>query len=176
MIIKNTDVEARHPWPQGCEVQGGTSGLVIVKGGEPYTTAFVEAFPDTFIRGEGATVQEAEDACWAQYQKRVGCPGHEWEARNYKNGAGFCKHCGTFGSKVFTPEQLGLFCKVCGVPTYWSRQNDDFFCPEHATDRDTEWFRQEYKAGRLNTTGSELGDMFAYLEAAIREEEADHEH
>ena len=116
-------------------MQGGGAGVVFVKGGDAYRTAFVEAFPgSTFIRGEGSTIQEAEDACWAKYEQRMACPGHDWEPRDYKNGAGFCIHCGTFGSKVFTPEQLGLFCKTCGVPTYWSRDGDDFFCPEHATD------------------------------------------
>lgn len=164
-MIRNTDVEMVHNWPLDCEVQGGKSGLVFVKGGEPYRTAFVEAFPaGTFIRGEGETIRDAEEAAWAKYMKRLECPGHEWEARGYKNGAGFCKHCGTFQSKVFTPEDLGLFCKVCGVPTYWSRENDDFFCEEHATDRDSEWFRN-------NTTGSQVGDLFGYLEAKIREEE-----
>ena len=175
MIIENTEVEARHPWPQDCLVQGGGSGVVFVKEDNAcrtYRTAFVEAFPDdTFIRGEGPTIQEAEDACWVKYEQRMNCPGHEWEPRDYKNGAGFCIHCRTFGSKVFTPEQLGLFCKTCGVPTFWSRSGDDFFCPEHATDRDTEWFRREHAAGRL-VTGSVLGDLFGQLEALDREEDA----
>lgn len=158
MKIQNTETDARHPWPEGCFVQGGSAGVVFTKTGS-YTTAFVEAFPDTFIRGEGVTIEEAEDHCWAQYQEIAGCPGHEWEARNYQNGGGICKHCGAFGSRVFTPEDLGLSCKTCGVPTFWSRQGDDFFCPDHATDRDTEWLR---KHGELRT-GSRIGDILAAI-------------
>lgn len=167
MKIKNTDVEAQHPWPDDCAVQGGAGGIVFTKTGS-YTTAFVEAFPGTFIRGEGPTIQEAEDSAWAQYERRIQCPGHEWEARNYKNGAGFCIHCGTFGSQVFTPEDLGLSCKVCGIPTYWSREITDegefFYCPEHAMDRDSVWHRE-------NSTGSQIGDLLGTLEALAKEAE-----
>jgi hypothetical protein len=100
------------------QVQAGESGVVFVRDGENYTTAFVECFPEgSFIRGEGATVAEADDACWAKLQSYSGCE-HQWEIRGYRNGGGICKHCGQFGSKVFTPEQLGLFCTTCGVPTY----------------------------------------------------------
>ncbi|KQO98779.1 hypothetical protein ASF30_12005 [Leifsonia sp. Leaf264] len=114
-------------------VQGGGHGIVFRRdGGSAYNTAFVEAFPEgTFIRGEGATIEEAEDAAWAKYQQYVSCPTHEWEPRGYVNGAGFCKHCNQFGSKVFTPEQLGLHCHVCGIPTYWSSAGGKFFCPDH---------------------------------------------
>lgn len=99
-------------------VQGGEGGYVFVRNGENYTTAFVECFPEgSFIRGEGATVVEADDACWAKLQSYTGCE-HQWEVRGYRNGGGICKHCGQFGSKAFTPEQLGLACTVCGVPTY----------------------------------------------------------
>ena len=164
MKIQNTDVEAQYPWPEDCLVQGGSSGLVIVPGGESYGTAFVEAFPDTFIRGEGATIKEAEDSAWAKYQRRVSCPGHEWEPRNYKNGAGFCKFCNTFQSRVFTPGDLGLSCHICGVPTYWSREDDKFFCEEHAVDRDSEWYRN-------HTTGSAVGDMLGAFAARIHEQE-----
>lgn len=100
------------------QVQGGESGVVLLREGGSYTTAFVECFPEnSFIRGEGATVAEADDACWAKLQSFTGCE-HQWEPQGYRNGGGICKHCGQFGSKVFTPEDLGLFCTTCGVPTY----------------------------------------------------------
>lgn len=100
------------------QVQGGEGGTVFVRGGSSYITAFVECFPEnSFIRGEGATMAEADDACWAKLQSYTGCE-HQWEVRGYRNGGGICKHCGQFGSKVFTPADLGLFCGTCGVPTY----------------------------------------------------------
>lgn len=47
-------------------------------GGESRRTAFVEFFPAAggFLRGEGATVAEAEQACWASYQRLLCCPAN----------------------------------------------------------------------------------------------------
>lgn len=99
-------------------VQGGTSGLVFSSRGN-YQTAFVECFPaGSFIRGEGETLAEADAVCFAKLQAYLECPEHAWEARGYRNGGGFCKHCGQFGSQVITPEDLDLFCATCGVPTF----------------------------------------------------------
>jgi hypothetical protein len=69
-----------------------------------YRTAFFEAFlkdPNTFIRGEGKTVAEAEAHAWAQLERIRACPGHDFETRGYTNGCGFCKHCALFMSGVF---------------------------------------------------------------------------
>jgi hypothetical protein len=86
-------------------VQGGSSGLVLSREGGHYKTTFVEAFPHNgFIRGEGATLQEAESSAWSQYVRQMSCeqsPGHEFERRHYTNGCGICKHCGAFRSEVF---------------------------------------------------------------------------
>lgn len=100
-------------------VQGGGSGIVIRRDGSTYVTAFVECSPPgSFIRGEGETVEEADRACWSKLRAYIGCETHEWEARGYRNGGGFCKNCGQFGGGVFTAEQLGLFCTACQVPTF----------------------------------------------------------
>lgn len=99
-------------------VQGGDGGLVFAPGGVSSVKAFVECFPEgSFIRGQGASLAEADDECWAKLQSYTGCE-HQWEARRYRNGGGLCKLCGQFGSEVFTAEQLGLFCTTCGVPTF----------------------------------------------------------
>jgi hypothetical protein len=167
--IKNTDVDATCPWPDTIQlIQGGSSGLVIralSKGGN-YGTAFVEVFSPEggFIRGEGPTVADAEQAAWVKYSTRAACPGHEYEARGYKNGAGFCKTCNKFESDVFTAEQLGLCCKTCGVPTKWSRVGDDFFCEVHADDPETRSLKRQRLKETASTeetvTGSKLGDFF----------------
>lgn len=103
-LIANTSEPMRHPWPADVFVQGGALG-VVVRGGEVYRTAFVEAFPGTFLRGEGATIAEAEDAAWRQYEVLASCDPHgPYEARQYRNGAGYCVKCGTWFSKVL-PEQ-----------------------------------------------------------------------
>ena len=101
-LIEHTTEPMRHPWPADCKVQGGAHGVVFTDG-EPYRTAFVEAFPGTFIRGEGKTIAEAEDACWAIYERLAACPHDQgFDRRHYVNGAGFCRGCGTWFSSNVT--------------------------------------------------------------------------
>ena len=70
-----------------------------------YRTAFVEAFPGTFLRGEGETIAEAEDACWAQYERLAACPHDQgFDRRSYVNGSGFCRRCGIW----FPPRVTGF--------------------------------------------------------------------
>ncbi len=101
-LIKNTTEPIRHPWPADCLVQGGDRG-VVNDGGQWYRTAFVEAFPGTFLRGEGQTIAEAEDKCWALYQRMATCEHGDFDRRGYTNGGGFCGRCGTFFSNIFRP-------------------------------------------------------------------------
>lgn len=141
-VIENTDVKARHPWPDEAKVQGGDDGVVFTRDPErpSYRTAFVEAFipePETFLRGEGATIEEAEDAAWAKFTAVQSCPsGHAtFETRGYRNGAGFCTGCGMFQSDVFDVKEVGHPCSVCGAGCFWTNVGDDWFCKEHAPQR-----------------------------------------
>jgi hypothetical protein len=99
--------QPHQPWPDDCATQSGGQGVVFGPTRDrDYTTAFFEAFPTaprTFIRGEGATRTEAEDAAWAQWQRIRVCPGHKLERRDYRNGAGLCRHCDLFVSDAFEP-------------------------------------------------------------------------
>jgi hypothetical protein len=156
-LIQNTKVFTTHDWPEGMFIQGGEHGLVITGSeGENYTTAFVEAFPDTFIRGEGKNITEAENSAWEQYQKVLSCGTHEYETRGYTNGAGFCKKCKQFQSKVFTGEELGQFCIVCGVGTTYSCYSDKAYWdtemgwvrdPAKKEDK-VKWYCEEHKLFR----------------------------
>lgn len=130
-------IDAEQAWPDDTDlIQGGLSGIVFNKGGS-YRTAFVEAFlNNSFYRGEGTTIEEAELACWNKYLASIECTEHEWEARGYTNGAGFCKKCNKFESKKFTGEQLGLFCGICGIGTVYAQTTDTTdtlkpFCEMH---------------------------------------------
>lgn len=146
---------AKHPWPADTTVSAG-KGLVLrrnPKDGEPssYTTLFMEVYPPgaAFIRGEGDSPEACENAAWAKYQLALNCAdggaAHDWESRGYRNGAGFCSRCDTFGSKVFTGEQLGQHCKTCGVGTtyHWHKNEagtEEFLCEDHyETDRPEWW-------------------------------------
>ena len=115
MLIRNTDTEAKHPWPETVHVQGGARGVVFrpAASGGAYTTAFVEASPvngGTFIRGEGQTITEAETRAWEKYRRWEECSDGTgkhgpWESRGYQNGAGFCTKCGSWGSRVLEPSR-----------------------------------------------------------------------
>jgi hypothetical protein len=123
------DYVCQKPWDEDMFVQCGGSGLVLQKNGN-YKTAFFEAFPkkpSCFLRGEGATIEEAEAACWEKYQKVITCE-HEMERRNRRDGYGYCKHC-SYSSLVFEP--LDKCCK-CGVPTrYTTDYKGKHYCKKH---------------------------------------------
>lgn len=105
-VIDNTDHVAVHPWPDGMFVQGGGHGVVFSTEHGTYRTAFVEAFPETpptFLRGEGETLAEAEDVCWAKYVRYRDCPHGAYDRAGYRNGSGICMKCGTWINGVFDP-------------------------------------------------------------------------
>jgi hypothetical protein len=162
--------EAHHPWPDTTRVSAG-QGIVFrrnAKEGEPssYGTLFMEVYPPgaAFIRGEGETPQACEDAAWAKYQLALHCSDqsgrHTWESRGYTNGAGFCSRCNTFGSRIFTGEQLGQFCRVCGIgTTYHSDKNEvtnetSFLCQDHY---------EEHKSARNSTSDHPLARLLDAL-------------
>jgi hypothetical protein len=148
------DYQCKFEWEDDCFVQCGSSGIVLGKGSlqdvfdaenplkalgeaaadnKSYVTAFFEAFPkepQTFIRGEGESVEEAEKSAWEQYQKFKNCLEHEFERRGYDNGGGICKHCGMFKSDAFPPAHN---CKVCNIPTCFTYDiNKVWYCEEHS--------------------------------------------
>ncbi|MFD6094595.1 hypothetical protein ACFWGN_20985 [Oerskovia sp. NPDC060338] len=163
----------RHPWPVDCKVQGGSSGLVLTRSNGAYGTAFVEAFPaepKTIIRGEGTSITAAEDAAWEKYTRiTAGDHEHEFETRGYRNGAGFCTHCGLFASGVFDLAEIGSVCTVCGVGTYWESIGEALYCREHAPDRaQIKAMRAQLRAAGKDTGLGQLGEMF---EALLDEED-----
>lgn len=129
-MITNTTFKQQFDWGT-IFVQGGENGVVGTPNGA-YRTAFVEAFPkkpSTFIRGEGKTVHDAERSAWEQYQRILSCKKHEFERRGYRNGAGLCKHCNLFSSKIFESSEK---CFICSKPTYnVSDVDDNWYCDEH---------------------------------------------
>ena len=89
---------ARHPWPEETAVSAGGGVVLSDEPGKSYSTLFMEVCPPeaSFIRGEGATPAECEDAAWTKYQRALHCiephTAHEFEPRNYKNGADNLTH------------------------------------------------------------------------------------
>ncbi|MFJ2662531.1 hypothetical protein [Arthrobacter koreensis] len=163
--------DARHPWPEETIVSGG-QGIVFTRSaatGErsSYSTPFIEVYPPdaSFIRGEGETPAACEDAAWAKYQLALNCSDnsgtHHWEPRGYLNGAGFCSRCDTFGSQVFTGEQLGQFCRECGAGTTYHTEKDGeeivWLCKEHAPKQETFESMEELLAALFGTDDQETG-------------------
>jgi hypothetical protein len=121
------EYDCKYEWP--CSVQCGDSGVVFSKTGG-YRTAFFEAFPKEpacFLRGEGETIEDAEEACWQKYQKVLSCE-HEMERRDRTDGYGYCKHC-SYSSMVFEP--LTKCCK-CKTPTAYAQDHrKKWYCKKH---------------------------------------------
>lgn len=112
------DYDCKYEWD--CFCQAGGHGVVFSQHGA-YGTAFFEAFPQhpkCFLRGEGTTIEEAEEECWKKYQKVLTCD-HEMERRGRTDGYGYCKHC-SYSARVFEP--LTKCCK-CGTPTAYASDN-----------------------------------------------------
>lgn len=77
-------MKAKLEWPEEIYLQSGEDGLVITKTGS-YHTAFVEAFigkydeeildvkltGDLFIRGEGGTIEQAEENAWNKMTLKI---------------------------------------------------------------------------------------------------------
>jgi hypothetical protein len=144
--VHNPEATLRHPWGDTDFVQGARGIVLDMRDGTKHLTpTFVEVCTDslnadrtgggTFLRGEGATIEEAEDKAWAIYQRQVGCPSptgsHENETRGYVNGAGFCKHCGRFESNAFSLQEIGSVCCLCG-DDYSLEVRDRMVCKRHA--------------------------------------------
>jgi hypothetical protein len=121
------DFICKYDWP--CFVQSGDSGVVFSKEGG-YTTAFFEAFPKEpkcFLRGEGKTIEEAEEDCWQRYQKVLTCD-HEMDRRNRTDGYAYCKHC-SYASTVFEP--LTKCCKCKKPAAHGQDYHGKWYCKKH---------------------------------------------
>jgi len=99
-----------------------------------YRTAFFEAFPhtekvDTFLRGEGKSIEEAEEDAWKQYQNFENCLKHEFDRRDRTGGEAWCIHCNMFKSEAFEPLTK---CCICQLPTTQASDIEkNYYCPEH---------------------------------------------
>lgn len=113
IVLKNHNTAAPYnftcEWPDDCQVQWGGAGIVIGRSG---TTAFFEAFPaDTdkaggFIRGEGATVPQAEFDCFTRFTRQNSCD-HIWGREKYDNGGMLCRRCRAFRTGLRPIVKLG---------------------------------------------------------------------
>lgn len=141
------------PWPEDCFVQCGGNGVVLkvntmdetfsdlskaqeaivaVTGGPKpdgsYRTAFFEAFPKNpscFIRGEGESIEAAEEKAFSKYVKIVACPEHEFDRRGREDGYAYCTKC-SYSSTVLEPTTS---CAKCQKKAHFSQdKNGLWYC------------------------------------------------
>lgn len=103
-----------------------------------YRTAFFEAFPNNpscFIRGQGKTIEEAENQAWLKYEKILSCNNHDWDRKGRSDGYAYCIKCPLSGSFL---EPLTK-CMVCQIPTSeHTDKNENYFCLNHYYNLDVE--------------------------------------
>lgn len=150
----------RQPWPTKCFVQCGGSGVVLSAKGN-YRTAFFEAFPDTFIRGEGETIEEAEIKAWEKYQLQLSCANHDYQRRD-DTEHGVCSGCSRFEMFVFRPVHR---CAVCDLDEVNLTFYDAHLCFAHFRQlaRDPEAHQHTFR------TKPRPGLLGAKLETSYRE-------
>jgi hypothetical protein len=134
IFSKQPMYDCKCDWPDDCFVQSGDEGLVFSPKGN-YRTSFFEAFPrnpNTFIRGEGKTMEEAEQNAWKEFQKQSNCAldhtnPDNFDRRKMRNGLGFCKQC-SVSLMIFEPLEK---CCNCGKATYFTYDlKDNWWCEE----------------------------------------------
>lgn len=111
--------DCQHDWPDNVRIQHGEKGIVFSKNGN-YSTSFFEAFPptsvtDSYVRGEGSSVKEAENNAFEKYLKMINCEQHDY-VRKGKGESGICKLCSSTKDEVFPPVE-SLTCSVCNKPS-----------------------------------------------------------
>lgn len=132
------------PWPENCFVQCGGHGVVFenldkafqkpeetikaIAGGPSslghYHTAFFEAFPkdpSCFLRGEGSSIELAEEDCFKKWQTIQNCSSHEFDRKGRTDGYAYCTKC-SYSSTVLDPVTT---CVDCGTPTAKTTDNKD---------------------------------------------------
>jgi hypothetical protein len=112
---------AKYDWKK-TYIQGGDSGVVFCRG-KSYETSFIEVFPkigkhSTFIRGEGASMREAEEAAMIKVKGAESCLEHEFSRKvsgsERTDGSGVCIKCNLFSSTALDPMTK---CFLCNTPT-----------------------------------------------------------
>lgn len=164
-------------WPAGIHMSPYNYGDAVIEAGYRLKagerTAYVKCtLPGVFILGRGITIEYADDEAWAQLQAYRACPGHEWQARGYREGTGFCTHCGTTGIKVITAEELGLRCTECGTPTF-HRVTGSASRESRCTDHDPRWpyLAAVRQAGFVREDHPEMFDRLRAVADGLKDED-----
>lgn len=156
-------------WPENTFTQCGEKGVVFTKKGN-YKTAFFEAFPKqpaTFIRGEGLTIEEAEEKAFSKYLRYIQCDEHDFKRKD-NSEHGICVNCSLFLTDIFPPVNK---CSVCDKEhvNYFTHE-DEYCCKEHFMEK-TKYLYEQYSLENIDFIKSEKvkknQDMFSIFELNI---------
>lgn len=163
--------KCQYKWPAHWKVQGGSNGLVFCLESN-YRTAFFEAFSQdltTFIRGEGDSIEKAEDQAWEKYQCQLECSKNNSHDFGRLNGgtSGRCSKCSVIKSKAFSPLTR---CQICNEPTmFWFGWNEDGterkipYCEKHfSQSEDSQYANIVYN--QENYSEEEIEEACRYIE------------
>lgn len=128
-LDEKREYSCQHNWSEKASLQCGSKGVVLKKEGGGYSTAFFEVFyGENFIRGEGETIETAENQAYIQYEKLLNCPQHKFEPeqRNPRNGV--CSCCGFIEKNHYLPKDN---CCVCGKKHIFLELNEKKYCLNH---------------------------------------------
>lgn len=105
------DYNCQQNWPNDSFLQCGGSGIVLSNEGN-YETAFFEAFLlNTFLRGQGVNIEEAELNAFKKYLQITQCKCHHFEKKEEHSRRGVCSICHYDIDLVFPPDEE---CSICG--------------------------------------------------------------
>lgn len=116
--------ETTYNWPEGSGSQAGGGSLDGI-GSVVFFEVFIKDM--SYIRGEGTTLAEAEQAAWDKYQVYMGCE-HEFQRFSDTSQLGKCKHCSMKKDKMF---KMLTTCNACGKHEVIHNIGYEYYCYEH---------------------------------------------
>lgn len=133
--LTREEYKCKFKWPEKVQTQHGKKGIKVSKNGN-YTTAFFEVFninvTDSYIRGEGKTVEDAERKAFNRYDKMKECNEHDFRRVGETVNAQ-CILCNSCKYHFFEPLEK-FKCKICDQKSVRFRLPDgtqNVYCYQH---------------------------------------------
>lgn len=127
LLERNKEYICKKEWDKDISLQCGDRGVVLRKSGG-YRTAFFEVFTkEDFVRGEGETLEIAEEKAFEKLLKIKNCINHVFERENDSVNAE-CSLCHHKEKRYFPPTSK---CNKCGMDHARLKIKDESLCVKH---------------------------------------------
>lgn len=129
--------ETKLNWNKDLTMQCGEKGIVAsLSRNQSYITAFFEVFlksPKTLIRGEGKTIEEAENNAWSKFEKISNCSHNFIRVDNTRDAV--CNKCQVKSFNYFIPESK---CFSCGKEhSDFVAYDYNYYCRKHYLEKES---------------------------------------